>query len=95
MPSCLVGVALKWYHSMSLHAKATHNVLDVADGVHVVGILSTARLEKVEMVVWDESCISRINRSTSVPTTTTSMVGDQSMAVRTINVPASPASYFT
>ena len=30
-----------------------------------------------------------------VPTTTTSMVGDQSMAVRTINVPASPAAYFT
>ena len=51
MPSCLVGVALKWYHSMSLHAKATHNVLDVADGEHVVGIVSTARLEKVDMVV--------------------------------------------
>ena len=51
MPSCLVGVALKWYHSMSLHAKATHTVVDIADGVYVVGILSTARLEKVEMVV--------------------------------------------
>ena len=51
MSSCLVDVALKWYHSMSLHAKATHTVLDVADGVHVVGIFSTARLENVEMVV--------------------------------------------
>ena len=51
MPSCLVGVALKWYHSTPLYAKDTHNVLDVADGVHVVGILSTVRLEKVEMVV--------------------------------------------
>ena len=51
MPSCLVGVALKWYQSMSIHAKATHTVIDVADGVHVVGILSTAMLEKVEMVV--------------------------------------------
>ena len=51
MLSCLVGVALKWYHSLSLHAKATHTVLDVADGVHVVGILSIARLEEVEMDV--------------------------------------------
>ena len=51
MPHCLVGVALKWYHSLALHAKATHNVLDVADVVHVGGILSTARLEQVEMVV--------------------------------------------
>ena len=51
MPSCLVGVALKWYHSLSLHAKATHYVLGIADVVHVVGILSTARLEQVEMVV--------------------------------------------
>ena len=49
--SCLVGVALKWYHSLSLHAKAAHTVLDIAGVVHVVGILSTARLEKVEMVV--------------------------------------------
>ena len=52
MPSyCLVGVALKWYHSLSLHAKVTHTVIDIADVVHVVGILSTARLEQVEMVV--------------------------------------------
>ena len=51
MLSCLVGVALKWYHSMSLHANVTHTVLDIADGVHVVGILSTARLEQVELVV--------------------------------------------
>ena len=50
MPSsCLVGVALKWYHILSLHAKATHTVLDV---VYVVGILSTARLEQVEIIVW-------------------------------------------
>ena len=49
--SCLVDVALKWYHSLSLHAKATNAVLGVADVVHVVGILSTARLEQVEMVV--------------------------------------------
>ena len=51
MPSCLVGVALKWYRSLPLHAKATHTVLDIADVAHVVGILSTARLEQVEMIV--------------------------------------------
>ena len=52
MPSsCLVGVALKWYHSLSLHANVTHTVLDIADVAHFVGILSTARLEQVYMVV--------------------------------------------
>ena len=47
--SCLVCVSLKWYRSMPLHAKAT--AFDIADGVHVVGIVSVARLEQVEMVV--------------------------------------------
>ena len=52
MPSsCLVDRALKWCHSLSLHARATHTDLDIADGIHVVGILSTAMLEQVEMVV--------------------------------------------
>ena len=48
--SCLVAVALKWYRSLPLHANATHTVPDIADVVHVVGILSTARLEQIEMV---------------------------------------------
>ena len=45
MPSCLAGVALK-YHGMSLHAKATHTVLDIDDVVHVVGILSLPGLKR-------------------------------------------------
>ena len=48
--SYLVAVALKWYRSLQLHANATHTVLDIADVVYVVGTLSTARLEQVEMV---------------------------------------------
>ena len=58
-------------------------VVDITDDVHVVGILSTTRFEEVEMVVLyeDKSYVSIINRSTSVPTITTSMVGDNAMAV--------------
>ena len=55
--SCLVGTALKWYHLLALYAGITdsypHHAYssDITDVVHVVGILSTARLEEVDMVV--------------------------------------------
>ena len=55
--SCLVGIALKWYHLLALYAGITDGYSnhahssDTTDVVHVVGILSTARLDEIEMVV--------------------------------------------
>ena len=55
--SCLVGIALKWHNSLSLHEGITVSYLnhsyspDITDIVHVVGILSTARFDEIEVVV--------------------------------------------